>query len=248
MNAKAFVMLFVLATAAACHEHSLTRQELGSLDEIEVVVCSPGLTAADIAPPEPVRTQITTSSGQTDRTASAIVSAVGSIAQGINYNQSRRSLAERHSRMVQAVTADEIRADLLEATRVELGKVTAARMVVSPTALTDCSEASRQVVYDTSASKALLFFRVDYVLRDSNSASYNLYVQGVALMFAKSNALWSARRAPDPARPLDDGSAVFFQIFRNEYLDVPVRRDPRQALRAASYVTAGKLAAHLNRP
>lgn len=252
LKALPLLLLFTAATTA-CHERSLTRRQLSSLGRLEVVVCNgqTGLEVQSIPIPTPVTSAPVT--GISDKNTAAMVSSIGSalqnIGQSMDHSYRTRRLQEHAAPLTQQLTAYDFKADLLEATKVEFAKVNAVSVELQPAiANTYCTESVRQGMYDQSTADAVLVYAVDYSLRDAYGPHPFLTFTGQAAIYAKANALWEARRAPDPANPVADGSAVYKRTFEYEFPYDPKKRSVSDYFRQAAYSLVAKLTADLNKP
>ena len=230
---QVLVLAVVALLAGGCAERPLTRQQLASFSQLEAFVCSSQTAIYALPEPDPPRqsatTPITTSTGKTDQTATFFTGLAVAVITGLDRGTRSQNAKERAGRLSQALKTFDFRADLADAARIELAKVTAVRIDVQPAIVTDnCWEALTAAIYAPSASSALLFVTVSYFVASD----------GDRVGFAADAQIY-----PRP----NVGPAIYGRTFKDNFL-YDSRRDVRDAFRGAGLALFGKLAADLDRP
>ncbi|HYI04290.1 MAG TPA: hypothetical protein VD858_05345, partial [Reyranella sp.] len=179
----------------------------------------------------PPTTPITTSTGQIDHTATAIVGGIGVVLHGLGQEASQHGANNNLARLTQALNGFDLRSDLAEAARVEFAKVTTMKVDVRP-AVTNCWQAMTTAFNDRSKSSAVLLLDVSYFL-SSDARSVGLATN--ARIFPRTSTT---------NIPVDPVDVIYNHVFEYDFL-YSSRQDVRVAFDRAARALFSRVAAAL---
>jgi hypothetical protein len=250
VHLQALALAIVALLLSGCAERSLTRQQLSSIAEIDVVV---GVAQDELALQriEPFQAQMPTSTYRTTTSPDAALgAAVGEavimiIAAAIVGRRDRRimELKAYAAPAKQALQGYDFRPDLLSATQDTLTKVRSVKVDVQPVVLTDSLAGTVRQAYERSTASAVLFFLAAYSFEEGNGG-YGLAFRSSAMMFPKSAGLKALRRRPNDADPVDEGNAIHLKTAEI-FLPYDGRADIREVVKQGARALAAQLAADL---
>lgn len=269
MDLRALSLSVIALLLCGCSaERSLTRQQINSIPDLEVVVgvAQETLAVQDIEPfPMPTlpsqsspsyssssyrhgrRNNYSSSSSSSDAALGAAIgeAVVLLIAGAISARQESRRMAiqARAAPLKQALDGYDFRAELLQATTDALSGVRSVKVNVQPAVLTNSYDLPVRWAHDRSTASAVLFFFVSYSF-DEGRGGYGLTFKSQALIFPKTADLKALRRRPDEANPIAEGNAI--HLRKVEYF-LPYDGGPniRDVLKLGAQALAGYLAADL---
>ena len=250
MHLQALALAIVALLLSGCAERSLTRQQLSSIPEIDVVV---GVAQDELALQriEPFQAQMPTSTYRTTTSPDAALgAAVGEavvmiIAAAIVGRRERRimELKAYAAPARQALQGYDFRPDLLSATQDALTKVRSVKVDVQPVVLTDSLAGTVRQAYERSRASAVLFFLAAYSFEEGNGG-YGLAFRSSAMMFPKSADLKALRRRPNDADPVDEGNAIHLKTAEI-FVPYDGRANIREVVKQGARALAAQLAADL---
>lgn len=250
MHHKALFLAVVSLLLCGCAERSLTRQQISTIPELEVVVgvAQNELAIQQIDPIQPLDYRSTYRPATGSDGALAVVAAealVAIIVGGVaGRQQSRRTeLQARAAILKQALDGYDFRAELLDATKATLAQVRSVKVDVRSWALTNTFDGTLRRAYADSTASAVLFFLVAYSLEEGR-AGYGLVFRSNVFVFPKSTALKALRRRPDDADPVADGNAIHRKTVEF-FLPYDGKADIKEVLRRGAWGLAAQLAADL---
>ena len=250
MPLQALALAIVALLLSGCAEKSLTRQQLSSIPQIDVVV---GVAQDELALQriEPFQAQLPTSTYKTTTSPDAALgAAVGEAVVGIilvavagRRERRRMELQAYAAPAKQALQGYDFRPDLLSATQDALTKVRSVKLDVQPAVLTDSLAETVRLAYQRSTTSAVLFFLAAYSFEEGNGG-YGLAFRSSAMMFPKAADLRALRRRPNDADPVDEGNAIHLKTAEI-FLPYDGRADIRGVVKQEAQALAAHLAADL---
>lgn len=250
MHSQALALAIVALLLSGCAEKTLTRQQLSSIPEIEVVV-GVGQDELALQRIEPFQSQLPMSTYRTTTSPDAALGvAVGEavvmiIAAAIVGRRERRimELKAYAAPVKQALQGYDFRPDLLSATQEALTRVRAVKVDVQPWVLTSSLSGTVRLAYERSTASAVLFFLAAYSFEEGNGG-YGLAFRSSAMIFPKSADLKALRRRPNDADPVDEGNAIHLKTAE-VFLPYDGRADIREVVKQGARALAAQLAADL---
>lgn len=249
MHLQALALAIVALLLGGCAERSLTRQQLSSIPQIDVVV---GVAQDELALQriEPFQAQLPRTYQTTTSPDAALGAAIGEAVVGIiliaiaaKRERRRMELQAYAAPVKQALQGYDFRPDLLSATQDTLTKVRSVKVDVQPMVLTDSLAGTVRSAYERSTANAVLFFLAAYSFEEGNGG-YGLAFRSSAMMFPKATDLRALRRRPNDADPVAEGNAIHLKTAE-VFLPYDGRADIRDVVKQGAQALAAQLAADL---
>jgi len=267
LKAPLLTALTLLLCSCGTADRPLTRQQISTIPDLEVVVGVAQDTLAvqeidpvSLPPPTPQTSSSYQHSGyhrhrhsyRNNQAASDadLGAAVGEavvmlIVGAVSARQEsrRQALQARAAPLRQALDGYDFRAELMQVTSDSLSGVQLTKINVLPTPLTNSYDLPVRWAYDRSTASAVLFFFVSYSF-DEGRGGYGLTFKSQALIFPKATDLKALRRRPDEANPIAEGNAIHLKKVEY-YLPYDGGPNIREVLKLGAQALAAQLAADL---